>query len=227
VALRVLNAADFGAPQARERAFLIGFRDSSDFKFPTPTHARSDQASLLGLQEWRTAWDALADLEDPDHEHELRMRGKWAELLPSRSKLPVAYATRRRHASVRLAHPLLVLLVETFQAPPMVDDSSAIRPGDRPVPLEKSKTFGPRDGAPAIVPGRLVLQLASHQRCAATNRQRGPELTRRNNRSRNRCRAWSERGDVNKALANRVRSAASRRAHEEGAQSIPVFGLRS
>lgn len=83
VALRVLNAADYGVPQARERAFLVGFRDGSDFRFPTPTHANGDQATLLRLSPWLTAWDALADLDAPANEFELRMRGKWADLLPS------------------------------------------------------------------------------------------------------------------------------------------------
>jgi DNA (cytosine-5)-methyltransferase 1 len=83
VSLRVLNAADYGVPQIRERAFLVGFRDGSDFSFPAPTHANNEQATLLGLLPWLTAWDALADLDAPANEIELRMRGKWAELLPS------------------------------------------------------------------------------------------------------------------------------------------------
>lgn len=83
VSLRVLNAADYGVPQMRERAFLIGFRDGSDFVFPNPTHANGDQAVLLGLSPWLTAWDALSDLDAPTNDLELRMRGKWADLLPS------------------------------------------------------------------------------------------------------------------------------------------------
>lgn len=39
---RVLNAANYGVPQARERVFLIGFRNDLeiDWKFPKPTHTR-------------------------------------------------------------------------------------------------------------------------------------------------------------------------------------------
>jgi DNA (cytosine-5)-methyltransferase 1 len=83
VSLRVLNAADFGVPQIRERAFLVGLRDGSDFKFPAPTHANPGQATQLGLKPWLSAWDALADLEEPTNVLELGMRGKWAGLLPS------------------------------------------------------------------------------------------------------------------------------------------------
>jgi DNA (cytosine-5)-methyltransferase 1 len=66
-----LNAADFGVPQLRERVFVIGSRDGAEFSFPEPTH-------LLPS----TAWDAIGDLEDDD-DLALRVRGKWADLLPS------------------------------------------------------------------------------------------------------------------------------------------------
>lgn len=46
VLARVLNAADFGVPQCRERLFIVGFRSDIDahWNFPQPTHA---QARLL------------------------------------------------------------------------------------------------------------------------------------------------------------------------------------
>jgi DNA (cytosine-5)-methyltransferase 1 len=67
---KVLNAADFGAPQSRERLFIVGTRDGEDFTFPSPTHANktpkseSSQSLLLlndtpSLLPWRTMYDAL------------------------------------------------------------------------------------------------------------------------------------------------------------------------
>jgi DNA (cytosine-5)-methyltransferase 1 len=35
---KVLNSADFGVPQTRERLFIVGSRDAEDFEWPTPTH---------------------------------------------------------------------------------------------------------------------------------------------------------------------------------------------
>jgi DNA (cytosine-5)-methyltransferase 1 len=66
-----LNAVDFGAPQSRERVFVIGAREGTDFVFPEPTQER-----------YANAWDAIGDLEDDD-DPALRVRGKWADLLPS------------------------------------------------------------------------------------------------------------------------------------------------
>lgn len=35
----VLNAADYGVPQSRERVFIVGTRLAKPFEFPTPTHS--------------------------------------------------------------------------------------------------------------------------------------------------------------------------------------------
>jgi DNA (cytosine-5)-methyltransferase 1 len=85
----LLNAADYGVPQERERFFIIGERDGAEFVFPAPTHeaegtkGNGQQLSLTEkLEPYRTAWDALGDLEDDD-DPSLQMTGKWADLLPS------------------------------------------------------------------------------------------------------------------------------------------------
>ncbi len=90
VELLVLNAADFGVPQLRERAFLIGARDGTRFGSLAPTHRPAagspdgPQLDLgLSLPPYRTAWDALGDLDTLHPTEDLRARGKWADLLPS------------------------------------------------------------------------------------------------------------------------------------------------
>ena len=83
--VQVLNAADFGVPQLRERVFVVAQREGQHFTFPAPTHSPVDvaQSLLEGPKEpYRTAWDALAGVTVPDEE-DLAVRGKWADLLPS------------------------------------------------------------------------------------------------------------------------------------------------
>jgi DNA (cytosine-5)-methyltransferase 1 len=86
VSAKVLNAAWFGVPQTRERIILVGSRDGTNFEFPEPRFYDPDdkQNELFGdVEPFRTAWDALGDLGDPDDVEETAVRGKWAELLPS------------------------------------------------------------------------------------------------------------------------------------------------
>ncbi len=81
-----LNAADHGVPQLRERVFVVGSREGDVFRFPAPTHQplpEDGQEVLSSLPTHATAWDALADVVEDDERLELRMRGKWAKLLPT------------------------------------------------------------------------------------------------------------------------------------------------
>lgn len=88
VTWRVVNCAEYGVPQVRERVFLVGSREGREFKFPETTHAKPDviEADLFATkQPYRTAWDALGDLSPPDKEEleMLRPGGKWGDLLAS------------------------------------------------------------------------------------------------------------------------------------------------
>ena len=96
---KVLNVADYGVPQLRKRFFLVGHRDGQLFRFPGSTHrAFLDQHDLTDENENHvqlivdyvnpnlpfhvTAWDAIGQLHlDPSED--LRVSGKWADLLCS------------------------------------------------------------------------------------------------------------------------------------------------
>lgn len=60
---RVLNAADYGVPQTRKRAIVIGSRVGSP-SFPPPTHVDPLKRNLLTqhLERWRTVRDAIGHL---------------------------------------------------------------------------------------------------------------------------------------------------------------------
>ena len=85
---QVLNAADYGVPQQRERVFLVGSRDGKSFEFPRPTFSKHPDTELFPgeLQPYRTAWDAIGDLDDrysTKTDTDLKVRGKWGDLLGS------------------------------------------------------------------------------------------------------------------------------------------------
>lgn len=65
VQYKLLNAADFGVPQKRERVIIVGVRNDVDFKYtyPKPTH---NQKGDNGLAKWVSSSEALSILPDPD-----------------------------------------------------------------------------------------------------------------------------------------------------------------
>lgn len=72
-----LNAASYGVPQFRERIFLVASVDGKAFVPPDATHGPG------AAEPWRTAWDAIGDLDTSIWSDELNPSGKWAGLLPS------------------------------------------------------------------------------------------------------------------------------------------------
>jgi DNA (cytosine-5)-methyltransferase 1 len=78
-----LNAADYGVPQLRERVIVVAHRDGHECPQPTPTHAPASSLEVrAGFQPYRTAWDAIGDLDSTDGAA-LAVTGRWADLLPS------------------------------------------------------------------------------------------------------------------------------------------------
>lgn len=67
----VLNAADYGVPQRRRRAFFVALKGRTKFSFPAATHYAEDRngnAHLPGLlQHHVTIWEAIGDLPSVEH----------------------------------------------------------------------------------------------------------------------------------------------------------------
>jgi len=64
---RVLNAADFGVPQSRERLILMGAKKGLKLPvYPVPTHIRPGAASAFIGQPGPTCREALDDLPDAE-----------------------------------------------------------------------------------------------------------------------------------------------------------------
>lgn len=72
VKYKVLNAADYGVPQKRQRVIIIGTREDIDvnIKYPKPTY--SNEVGLFEkLDPWITIGEALKDIPDPDGNHNM------------------------------------------------------------------------------------------------------------------------------------------------------------
>jgi DNA (cytosine-5)-methyltransferase 1 len=70
----LVNAADYGVPQTRQRLVFIGSRDGHSISLPKPTH---DRDGSRGLPTWTTLADAFKGLRDRSPQyHELTPRNK-------------------------------------------------------------------------------------------------------------------------------------------------------
>lgn len=70
VQIKLLNAADYGVPQTRERVIIVGVRNDVDFDYHYPTHSH-DKNAADGAQKWVTVGEALKDLPNPDEPNEV------------------------------------------------------------------------------------------------------------------------------------------------------------
>lgn len=70
VKYKILNAADYGVPQTRQRVIIVGVRNDVDFEynFPKATHSK-DGAD--GLPKWISVSEAMAPIPDPDSPNDM------------------------------------------------------------------------------------------------------------------------------------------------------------
>ncbi len=76
VVYNLLNTADYGVPQLRQRVVFIGSRHGEDVRLPEPTH---------GSDEWVTLETALEGLDEADPEYTTLPKGKakFLKLVPA------------------------------------------------------------------------------------------------------------------------------------------------
>ena len=82
VSYALLNAADFGVPQRRERVFIVGRLGGASLRCafpPQPTHAPRGEALARRLQTWVGVGEALAQLPVPGAASGLANHGDFSE----------------------------------------------------------------------------------------------------------------------------------------------------
>lgn len=66
ISFELYNAANFGAPQIRERVVMIGKLGGSKVSYLSPTH---DESGRYGLHPWITLREAVEDIENKPHHY--------------------------------------------------------------------------------------------------------------------------------------------------------------
>lgn len=85
---QILNSADYGVAQVRERVFIVATKAKHNFSFPLQTHSKFDsQLSLFPLNHYVTVGQALKGLDSPSND-----KGN----LPKNSHIDITPAGDRR-----------------------------------------------------------------------------------------------------------------------------------
>lgn len=146
----VLNSADFGAPQVRERLFIVGSRDNEPFSWPTPSHAGERAAGPLSQPQLSLFKQSVAP----------KMRPSWRTMLQT-------LWTRGHHPEFGVLDPdKAVLWVK-----------NVVRPHDEPVTwrLDRpSPTIGAHQAAKlAIAPDGVPDEQLKRQQWHVLGRRQG------------------------------------------------------
>ena len=163
---KVINAADHGVPQNRQRLFIIGSRDGMPLRLPQPTHwgeheRRKPPANVASLRPHITVGEALKRLVAEPEPEEV-VGGKYGHLLaeiPPGGKLPSLPTRGAPQPAVRVALPLLDL-------PPQArPESAGSHPAGPAGTLRRTLSLGhsPAPGAGAKAAPRIPRPLRSSQ----------------------------------------------------------------
>lgn len=109
--VQVVNTANYGVPQLRERAFFIASR-IGPASFPNPTHCDPcDLAQIqLGLSPWVTVGESILDLPNPPEDQDnlgggdlnnyLSINSEYINNIRSKTHFPFNHLTRKYRSSV-------------------------------------------------------------------------------------------------------------------------------
>lgn len=155
---RVLNAADYGAAQSRERLIVQAVRGRHPLRWPEPTHASRKQ-----LAAWRKAGDPRADQLKPWEPArsivDWSLEGRWLDEMPGRERyggLPLSPKTMRRIYAGLQRYGLNPCLVPHFGERPTQQPRTHSL--DHPLPAVTGQ------GAGSLVQPYLVLMRGTNDR---------------------------------------------------------------
>jgi DNA (cytosine-5)-methyltransferase 1 len=126
---KVLNAVNFGAPQFRERLFIVGSRDGEFFEWPKPLYCRpvgndpSDQLDLFSTGEsrlapWKTLFEALWKRGHPEYGPLDKSKAVlWVKNVVRPHDEPVTWTVDRPSPTVG-AHQAAKLAIAPYGVPP-------------------------------------------------------------------------------------------------------------
>lgn len=99
---QVLNSADYGIPQKRQRLFIVATLDKNGFKFPNPTHSPKSKSNLLfPVPAYSGVARYLMDLPDPVRKGEQEEVLNHIDVTPDRDKERISFVPEGGHLAAQ------------------------------------------------------------------------------------------------------------------------------
>jgi len=102
---KILNAADYGIPQNRQRVFIVATRKPNGFVFPAPTHGGESGASLFKLKPLVTVGEALSGLGEPSPKSENGRKDSHLDVTPDGDRRRIHGVPEGSHLSAQTHLP--------------------------------------------------------------------------------------------------------------------------
>lgn len=102
----VLNSAEYGAPQKRERVMIVALRSGVPFDFPVPSHAEAKIAyAFPKLKPYTVVGDGLAELPSPTKKGEVSNDPNHVDVTPERDCDRIHYVPEGQWLAAQLHLP--------------------------------------------------------------------------------------------------------------------------
>jgi len=96
----VINTADYGIPQKRERVFIVATLGHNGFQFPVPTHSeKQNGSSLFPLLPYESAWKYIENLPKPTAKGEKEIFPNHIDVTPERDAERISYVPEGSYLS--------------------------------------------------------------------------------------------------------------------------------
>lgn len=103
---KIINSADYGVPQLRQRVFIVATYGTNGFEFPAPTHAPLDKASgLFALTPYITVGEALNNLGEPDTLEHFQVSNSHFDITPPGDRKRINGVSEGSHLARELHLP--------------------------------------------------------------------------------------------------------------------------
>jgi len=103
---KVINAAEYGVPQLRQRVFIVSTLKPNGFQFPAPTHGASNKATpMFSLPPYTTVGEVIKDLGKPHKQNGFIPENSHLDVTPAGDRFRINGVPEGSHLAAQLHLP--------------------------------------------------------------------------------------------------------------------------